>query len=386
MATVPNVLGKTITTAKATLAALALNSQVKEVTSTKTPGIVQGQWPNPGTRAAAGTIIYLTVTKAAGTTPAPTPTPTPAPTPTPTPTPTPVPEPTPVPMPAGVTHPAGTYGPLTLTGAARLIGAGIGKTIIKADAVDSILTVSGCSSVEIAHCTIQGNYSRTAQRGIYFKGSNPSVYVHDVEIKDVGFCGIINDIGSLLSGTFTNLRVSHIGDFGMQLRQGAANVQVLDSTWSGFASRLYPGHAIYFDDVNGGLIARHTISGLPTATGRYEISGVKVTRESETPNSGITVEDVTVSNAVAAVSLPYAKNVLVRRCVGLNIITRGVYFLAGGDNLTLEDCQMTAPVGYLIYPAYGAPTNVTVRRCSAPGSARAYDWGGVAVTQDGNLW
>lgn len=377
-ATVPYLLGKTVSAAQAAVTAAKLTSTVKEVESTKPAGIVQGQWPDPGQKVSLGSVVYLTVTKAAGT----------APTPTPTPEPTPVPVPTPVPTPAptGVTHPAGTYGPLTLTGAARLIGAGIGKTIIRADAVDSILTVSGCSSVEIAHCTIQGNYSRTAQRGIHFKGSNPNVYVHDVEIKDVGFSGILNDIGSLVTGTFERLTVSHCGDFGMQLRQGAKDVKILDSTWSNFPSRQYPGHAIYLDDVNGALVARHTISNLLAGNGD-EISGVKITRESETPNSGTVVEDITVIDAIAAVSLPYALNVTVRRVTGARLVKRGVYMLAGGKNLTIEDCQVSgAQVGYLINSAYGAPSGVTVRRCSAPGCARAYDWGGVAVTQDGNLW
>jgi len=265
------------------------------------------------------------------------------------------------------------------------VGAGIGKTILQADQANAILTATNCGTVEIANLTIQGNYANTTQIGIALKGTNGNVWIHDVEIVDVGWCGIVNDIGATTSGIFERLNVHHLGDFGIQLRSGASNVTIRDSTWSDFASRLYPGHAIYLDDVNGATVTGNTISNLPKGPGGDEISGIKVTRESDSPNTGILVANNTVTNAWACISLPYASNVTVQNNTGTDLLKRGIYFLVGGSNLLVQNNTIdSAPVGYSLWGT--APSGSRLSNNTALNCGTATDMSSSAITQSGNSW
>jgi hypothetical protein len=232
----------------------------------------------------------------------------------------------------------------------KLVGEGSGSTTLKG-------FIQADSEVEITALTLAGNYADQNNIICHMKGSKNVFNFHDdVVFKDGGFCAIINDIGTDVTGKLSFVKFLHCGDFGFQFRRGAHDLTITDVSGSDFASRVYPGHLFYLDDVDGAYAARISGDNLPKTPNNNDISLIKVTREGDTPNKGILIEDVTARNACAVATFPGAKNVTLRRASGVNISLRGYYLGSGGDNVVLDTCSVdTAPIGFTSWGAL--PTN-----------------------------
>jgi hypothetical protein len=252
--------------------------------------------------------------------------------------------------------PAGTYrvGKISLSGKSGVTIYGDGPmSILKSGAADTVVDVYNGRSITLRDFKVVGSYSQIEQRGITLK----SVYglrVSKVHIEDIGFSGIFSN-GPLEDAVFSAVRVVHAGDFGIQVKAGARRVRIENSHFSGFVSRLYPGHGIYLADAVDVTVTSNYISQVHDAPNMYEVSGIKVAG-----SSGV-VENNTIEDSHAAISLPGARNTVVRGNTGRRLEKRGFYILAGAYNNRLENNLIdTAPAGFVFDHYSSWPSNTTL--------------------------
>jgi len=292
--------------------------------------------------------------------------------------------------------PAGSYtiGTLVLNGKTDLVlmGAGMAATILNSTANGSasgaVKFTGGTVRDTLRDMKLVGDYAYTDNAGVVFTGTNVDPYILRVAAYDWGFSGFWAPTNAVTTGAvFDRVVANHCADFGVHMKLGTVNATVIDSTFAHFHSRTNPAHAVYYDDVNGGLIARNTADDVDRDenAAKNEVSAFKVTRETDTPNTGIIVEDNTATNSICVVSIPYAKNVIVRRCHGTGITERGYYFLMGGDNIDVDDCDVDgATKGFTLYST--APTNSSITNSTATNCGNPCDISPSVIPQSGNRW
>jgi hypothetical protein len=280
-----------------------------------------------------------------------------------------------------VYFPAGTYnvGQINVSGKTNITIYGDGPTsIIRTSAVAG-LNVASSSYVTFRDFRVLGDYSVTTQRGITLNGHHFTF--SRVSIYDAGFSGIF---GTYSDSTFSGMDIRHAGDFGIQAKSGSARITITDSQFHGFASRLYPGHAIYFESVSSTVVTGNWITGVDDAPNMYEVSGVKLAGGSDHR-----VENNVVEDSYAVVSLPGASNSIVRGNIGRRIELRGFYILVGTSNALLENNRIEgAPQGFAFWSNSGS-SSVTIRgntliNVQTPMSGDFSAVSGLTVT--GNSW
>jgi nitrous oxidase accessory protein NosD len=249
--------------------------------------------------------------------------------------------------------PSGTY----LVGALEIRQDGFtlegeGWDAVLLSSSDSVITAEGVTGLTLRSFQIEGDYSNETQRGVTLEHVSEGV-LEDLFIRDAGFCGIF---GTFSDTVISGVRVEHSGDFGIQMKTGSARNRVEHSSFSRFASRLYPAHAIYAEGTLDPEIVGNEISLVDDAPGMHEVSGIKVTE-----GSGGLVEDNVIEDSFAAVSLPAANGVTVRDNVGRRLERTGFYILAGAEGNRLEDNLIEdAPIGFLFDPHPTWPSDTTL--------------------------
>lgn len=259
---------------------------------------------------------------------------------------------------------------LTLANGVRLIGQGVGKTIIKAhDTLPSdspMLFAMNPVDIEVAHLTLDGNRQRLGgpskdeDEGINFKGAPVRVSLHDLHIYDC----------------------QDAIDFDPQGNMGSEDVAIKDCLIednSGFA--IHNGcNGLVIDNV----IARR--NGFV----RREAGG--------TPNGGIdvTADDVTITNS--RIEFNVAPQIVIRHRssnpaenarnikVVNSIISSdaGVAVYIGGNHhhITFENCTVNGAADAIAFNSTSSTnTDIRVLNCTIRSASTTFD----AVNLSGNL-
>lgn len=159
-----------------------------------------------------------------------------------------------------VTLPRGTYhlqAPLHLRTNTSILGSS--DSIVEADQVHAFL-LEDVHNVVLDGITIRGAYEYEEQQGVgMFTVSQ--VTLRDLTIEDMGFSGIYSN-GSATQVTIEDCIITNCGDFGIHLQGGYCGVTIARVIASGFASRLYPGHAVYLKDGRDFSIVDSVLGGV----------------------------------------------------------------------------------------------------------------------------
>lgn len=189
------------------------------------------------------------------------------------------------------------------------------SAVLTSDNANQVVRVDGAttlSKIRIANLSIVGDYTKTAQKGIFFAGAT-DVAVEGCYIADCGDSGIMAaDFNEFRRAVIHGNTIIHCGNFGVVLNAddtaGAiSDVVIADNYMSGFASVLYPAHAIYVkgcfrvavtgnvcSDVDG----ESSASGVLVAAGALDVSVVGNTVD-DSP-SGIIVANAGTSNVAVS--------------------------------------------------------------------------------------
>ena len=285
--------------------------------------------------------------------------------------------------------PAGTYKVTALSIASNgvvLQGEGAGSVLTcDSPTRQEIITIRGSSTlsgVEIRDLCVVGNYSDTTQIGIGIYGLNGGTF-QNLTMRDVGFCGIFAFPASNV--TVDSVNITHSGDFGVQFKEGSSNVTVSDSYLSGFASRLYPAHGIYFEGASNAVAFGNYISQVWDSPGQYEVSGIKYSGASGHAYNN------TVEDSLAGISVPGGHDVLLDNNTIRRVTERGIYLLAGASNVTVQNNIIDAASRAVQFASYDTwPSGVHLVNNQALNCGVAVDLyggsGSMIVEQTGNSW
>ena len=285
--------------------------------------------------------------------------------------------------------PAGTYATTEVLRVAsnRMVVTGEGEGSILSGSSPArpevILLIQGASTlddVEVRDLGIVGNYAKWAQIGIDIEWLRNGRF-ENLSISDVGFCGIY--AFPALDVTVNNISITHCGDFGVQFKEGSKDVTVSNSRLTQFQSRQYPGHGIYFEGVTNAMALGNHVTNLPSGYGN-DISGIKYSGA-----SGHCFNNV-IEDAFGGISTPGAHDVLIEGNTIRRTIERGIYILAGANNITIKNNTLEDTARGIQFNAYETwPTNVRLVGNTVTGGGTVDLFGGppsMIVEMSGNSW
>jgi hypothetical protein len=266
--------------------------------------------------------------------------------------------------------PSGTYLSRTLvirSSHVVLVGEGDKSILTPADPDQSELIRIGdrpnLIDVEVRNLALFGDYSQTTQIGIAIFGLTTGKF-ENLTIRDVGFCGIFARPATDL--TINACTITHCGDFGVQAQQGSQRVRVTNCTMSGFISRLYPSHGIYFLESTDCTAENNVISDVQRSPNTYEVSGIKFSLSSGYCSGN------TITNSVAGISLPGSHNVIVENNICRQLSNCGILVIAKATDCIIRGNVIdSAPVGiqlsrYVHWPSSIRLVNNMVLNCPTP--------------------
>lgn len=240
----------------------------------------------------------------------------------------------------------------------------------------------GLVDVEVRNLALIGDYSQSAQIGVAIFGLTNGKF-ENLTIRDVGFCGIFaRPATDMVVNACT---ITHCGDFGVQAQQGSQRVKVTNCTMSGFDSRLYPSHGIYFLESTDCTAENNVISDVQRSADTYEVSGIKFSLSSGYCGGN------TITDSVAGISLPGGYDVVVENNICRRLSSRGILVIARAMDCVIRGNTIdTAPIGvqfsqYVYWPSGVRLVNNTVLNCPV-----ALDLTGgspsMIVEMNGNSW
>jgi|GEM_PF-5295307 len=275
--------------------------------------------------------------------------------------------------------PDGTYtGPFRLDNKSQLVVRGSSSAILMAPGRDEILTIAGGSDITLSGFTVQGDYEHIPQRAITLQNVS-DVTLTGLLIRDVGFAAVYAyPAANLLVEDST---ITHVGDFGVHSKEGSRNVVVRDSTLTGFASRLYPGHALYFQNTQDAVAEGNYISDLPRGTG-FDINAIQF----DSVTGGRASNNV-VERAVAGIGVPSSIDIAIVGNVIRDTYERAIYVFSGADRISVRGNSMEEGVrGIQIIGG----TNLRIVDNTTDRVDEPLDLGGGSrdgiVEQSGNSW
>jgi len=279
--------------------------------------------------------------------------------------------------PAGstLTVPAGVWtGPFVISKSLKLVGS---TDAILTSHSTALLTITG-SNVTIEGITIRGDYAVTEQRGVTLTGAS-NITLKSLNIYDVGYSAVVgNPVTNL---TVDDCTIRHCGDFGVHTKS-SSGILVKNCTMSGFASRLYPGHGIYFSNSTDCTATGNVISDVQRTETTYEVSGIKYAS-----STGLCSGN-TITDSVAGISIPGGYNVTVENNTCRNLSYRGIYLLAGAHDCTIRGNTVDiAPIGFEFSHYNTWPTRITLTGNTVASVGKAISLGSAtSCTVTGNSW
>jgi hypothetical protein len=127
------------------------------------------------------------------------------------------------------------------------------SSVLTSSNASQVVRVDGSgvlSKIRIANLSIVGDYTKTDQKGVFFAGAT-DVIVEGCYIADCGDSGVMAaDFSEFRRAVIQGNTISHCGNFGVVLNADdtaglISDVVVSNNYLAGFASVLYPAHAIY---------------------------------------------------------------------------------------------------------------------------------------------
>lgn len=180
--------------------------------------------------------------------------------------------------PAGgtIVLPSGNYvvASVRLKSNISLIGSGVDSVL--SSTADYPILISGKSDVVLDSFALRGRYSVYGQAGICITGgANSNIVISNLNISDMGFCGIFTSImGTLADSRISDCVITHCGDFGISSRGAGSNILIEDCICSDFAGTSEPPHGFYFHDWNDLTIRgceAHTLGHHPNGYSGLEL-------------------------------------------------------------------------------------------------------------------